>query len=236
MAKPLGNQFGKFNGKLGNKVYRKLYGKDSVSERPLTYNKSNSAASFKTHMRTKLNNKLAKAVKSDDILYDLWDKSKSLGANKNSLILKTNGTITTYEGLNLRNSITPIHKFVPYKYHSRIYFFKMKSFSLKRNSVFAEFKLNLAALKLPDLPFHCVCIIYLGRKDIYSSDDFTLLRFSGDVCLSQTEEYTKCKITIDKESLLLIKSFDVRIIYFAVVRYNTAGKHYEWSDTFAKKL
>lgn len=236
MAKPVGNQFGKFNGKLGNKVYRKLYGKESVSERPFAYNKSNSAASFKTHMRTKLNNKLAKAVKSDDILYDLWDKSKSLGANKNSRILKTNGTITTYEGLNLRNSITPIHKFVPDKYHSRIYFFKMKSFALKRNSVFAEFKLNLAALNLPDLPFHCVCIIYLGRKNIYSSDDFTLLRFSGDVCLSQTEEYTKCKITIDKESLLLIKSFDVRIIYFAVVRYNTAGKHYEWSDTFSKEL
>jgi len=236
MAKPVGNTFGKFNGKLGNKVHRKLYGKQSVSERPPTYNKSMSAGAFKTHMRTKLNNKLAKAIKSDDILYDLWDKSKSLGANKNSRILKTNATITTYEGLNLRNTITPVYKYVPDRFHPYIHFLKMKSLSLKRKSLIAEFNLSQDIVLSPEKPLHCVFMVYLSRNDIFTSDDFVVLKFFGDVNINQSDEFTKCKVKVDNESLELIDSFAKGIIYFAVVRFNESIKRYEWSNTVSKEI
>ena len=236
MAKPIGNQFAKFSGKLGNKVYRKLYGKQTVSERPPTYNKSMSAGSFKTHMRTKLNNKLAKAIKSDDILYDLWDKSKSLGANKNSRILKTNGNITTFEGLNLRNTITPVYKNVPAKFHTNLFFFKENSLSLKRKTLSAEFNFNLNSYKHTDIPFHCTFIVYLCRNDIFTSDDFEVLQFSGDVFLNNSDELPKCKIKVDDASMDIINSFPKGIIYFAVTRFNTAIQRYEWSNTISKEI
>ncbi len=98
---------GEVSGKIGNKVFRKMYGKTVVSERPLHYKAAKTPAARKVRNSFGMAVKLAKILISDTELNETWTAAKIEGVNSNQRIIKQN--IKLFDGglLTPRNKVTP---------------------------------------------------------------------------------------------------------------------------------
>ena len=98
---------GKFTGKLGNLVFRKLNGKDVVSIRSEHYKVSKSVAAVEARSNFAVTVKLAKAVNSDALLKRIWTLSKAEGTNSFQKLIKSNIKLVKEGSLTTSNKITP---------------------------------------------------------------------------------------------------------------------------------
>ena len=98
---------GEFSGKVGRLVYRKMYGKTVVSERPLNYQAAKTPAARKARKNFGMSVKLAQVLRADSKLDEAWSIAKINGVNSNQRIIKHN--IKLFDGglLTTRNKITP---------------------------------------------------------------------------------------------------------------------------------
>ena len=107
MASLNNSVLGEVSGKLGNKVFRKMYGKTVVSERPLHYKAAKTPAARKVRKSFGMSVKLAKTLIADPTLNEIWTAANIEGVNSNQRIIKHNIRLFDGGSLTPRNIMSP---------------------------------------------------------------------------------------------------------------------------------
>lgn len=223
---------GSFRGKVGDKIFRKLNGKTVVGQAPDNINICYSPGCLKTRHRFKITEDLAKTIKTDPLLYGLWDDVQPEGANKFSRIMKANLGVATFKGLNRANVITPNSETVPYRFRNYCTMLGVKSVGLNVDSVFAETKVYREKGDILVPPYTAYFIVYLG-KQINADDlsEYKFLPYEMEVTEESPAEYQRYEIVFDEETKLEISKYSYAVVLFALVKINEVSRKYEWSLT-----
>lgn len=221
-----------FRGKVGDKIYRKVNGKTVVGRNPEFINISNSQNSLKRRHLFKITEDLAKTIKSDDILYGIWDKMEPEGANKFSRIMKANLSHTTFKGLTRANVITPHQDTVPYRYRKYCTRLSKKSIVLTDNNLYAEMRVHRTNGEILISPYKAFFLVFLGRQNNPDAlSEYEILPYDINVEEESPDKYQRYEIAFDNGTKKLISSFDYAVVFFALAGYNQNVNKFEWSET-----
>lgn len=223
---------GSFRGKVGDKIYRKVNGKIVVAQAPEIINISNSIGCLKRRHIFKIAEDLSKTIKSDELLYGLWDKVQPVGANKFSRIMKANLSVINCKGINKRNVITPDSETVPYRFRNNCTLLAKKSIGINSDGVFAEVKISRENCDILVPPYTAYFVIYLG-KQIKEDDlpEYEYLPFDIYVAEESQDKYQRFEIVFSDETKNIISKYSYAVILFALVKLNSHTNKYEWSKT-----
>ncbi len=98
---------GELSGKLGNKVFRVMNGKNFVSDRPLNYKPAKTPAAKKVRSSFGTAVELSKKLITDPMLKEVWASAKIAGFKPYNKIIKHNIKLINSGTLTERNKITP---------------------------------------------------------------------------------------------------------------------------------
>jgi hypothetical protein len=223
---------GSFRGKVGDKIYRKVNGKTVVVQAPEFINVSNSNGCLKSRHAFRIAEDLSKTIKSDELLYGLWDKVKPSGNNKFSRIMKANLGVINEKGINERNVITPDSETVPSRFRNNCTLLSKKSLGLNRDGLYAEVKVHRENADILAPPYSAYFVVYLGKQDNPESlPEYKFLPFDINVDEESDNEYQSFEIVFDEAAKELILKYSYATILFALVKINNQTKKYEWSKT-----
>lgn len=228
---------GSFRGKTGDKIYRKVNGRIVVSQTPVFINVSQTIGCLNSRFRFKIVEDLAKTIKTDDLLYGLWDKVKPVGANKFSRIIKANLSRAKYKGLNSSNVITPRPETVPSRFRKNCVLLGKKSIGMNNDCVYAEVKFDHFCCDVLRPPYVAYFLVFLGKQ---ASDEelpkYEFLAFNCYVADKSEEEIQRYEIVFDDETKNIIRKYTYSTVLFAIVKINDKNNIYEWSRTEAVEV
>lgn len=223
---------GSFRGKVGDKIYRKVNGKTVVSQAPEFINVSNSIGCLKIRHAFRIAEDLSKTIKSDELLYGLWDKVKPIGNNKFSRIMKANLGVINVKGVNERNVITPDSETVPHRFRNNCTLLSKKSLGLNPDGVYAEVKVHREFTDILAPPYTAFFVVYLGKQNSQEDlPEYEFLPFDINVDEESSDEYQRFEIVFDDSTKELIRKYSYTTVLFALVKINNQTKKYEWSKT-----
>jgi predicted DNA-binding antitoxin AbrB/MazE fold protein len=228
---------GSIRGKVGDKIYRKVNGETVVGQVPEFINVSYSPGCLKTRFRFKVSEELSKVIKSEELLYGIWDKMKPVGANKFSRIMKANSGIATSKGLNISNVITPKQITVPHRFRKFCTRLGKNSIGLTVDSLYAEMRVHRSNNILLVPPYTAYFILYLARKH-HSEDfpEFKIMPFKINVQEETTEIFQHYETKFDEQTKDIIRQYNEAVVFFALVKFNDEVNKYEWSETVSLEV
>ncbi len=107
MALVINTVVGEVSGKMGNKVFRIMHGKNFVSDRPLNYKAAKTPAARKARSSFGMGVNLAKKLITDTALKEVWSAAKIEGTDSYHKIIIQNSKFIKEGKLTDRNKITP---------------------------------------------------------------------------------------------------------------------------------
>ncbi len=107
MALLVNTVVGEVTGKMGNKVFRIMNGKNFVSDRPLHYKAAKTPAAKQTRGNFRMGVKLSAKLISDPALKEVWSAAKIQGTDSYHRILSQNSKLINAGSLTDRTKITP---------------------------------------------------------------------------------------------------------------------------------
>ena len=210
---------GEVRGKVGNKVYKSRKGKSYIASVPSEYTMSMEPREVEKRSRFSVNTRFAKAIKSSDILYSIWDKKKAPASSAWNKICKVNFKLCGIERPTDKNVITPAGGF--------------KLPVLNIAEVQDGIEADIGEIKLSteekDVLFIMIVSFYepVAKEEKY----FNLL-----VLKEGKRNNNKLTFTFDLSQKLIAEKYKHKTVYMAAIILDESGNVVRWSGSFAVEV
>jgi hypothetical protein len=211
--------FGEVIGRYGDWVGRVRYGKYYIASRPSKYRMSKAPHEVDKRNRFKVNGLFAKAIKSNELLYNVWYKNRAPATTAYNKICKVNFKRCGTARPTADNLITP-----------------PDGFDLKITSA-EDFDDRIEAELVPfeilenekRVVFTLIVSFYEPMKKEYDS-------FKAKVIKNYDLDDLKLTFTFDSVEKQIAKRYNKKTIFMAVITEDEKGNVLRWSDTVARDL
>lgn len=217
---------GEVNGRIGNVVIRKMYGKNFVSFRPKHYKKSKSIEARSVRSKFAVQSKLASLVNRVSLLSEAWSQYRLSSISAFHKILKTNLAINTNEALSTKHLIVPpssLSLISKLQFEDGMFLVSLENLSIltdESNSLKGE--------------LYIILVLYQSYVLLYHTSNF--LHF-----ITSIDSIENCKdaistITINTETQftqLVSKKF---IAHAAAIWKNPDSSTLQWSKTYSQEF
>ncbi len=229
MAILKGGSLGSTSGKLGNKVYRVMNGKNFVSFRPDKYNISQSKAAVSHRAKFSIMIEFAKYVNSIPTLKQIWKAPRIKGTTSFNRIVMYNSKYVCDKSPTVNNIITPSSSIVT----KNIVQFPFKEFHFSKEACIIKiFMMNSSSSfeynQDYTLTFVLLFVEPKRKKDKY----FTLDHFEESYSI--TKDLSEINIELNEEVSGNLNKYKKIIIYFSASRKVDGRLKYIWSSSYSK--
>jgi hypothetical protein len=208
---------GEVSGKIGDKVFRQMYGKTVVSERPQNYKAAKTPSARKARSSFGMAVKLAKKLIADPELNEIWTAAKIDGVNSNQRILKHNLKLFDGGSLTPRNIITPEGLFL-----------KVESSSFQNQII--HLSLNCPAENNLTFPAELFLLYYFEKENKSIVLNRTVITESSAGGIYEID------INPDKYLLRLLQKDPEPLLFIAMAAQTAGKKKPYWTSTAAMAL
>ena len=229
MARLKGGSLGRTSGKLGNKVYRVMNGKNFVSYRPDKYNISQSKAAISHRAKFSIMIEFAKYINSISTIKQIWKAPRIKGTTSFNRIVMYNSKFVCDKSPTVNNIITPSNSIV----NKNIIQFPFKEFHFSKEIGIIKIIMMNSSSSFEynqdyTLTFVLMCQEPKRKKDKF----FTLDHFEESYSI--TKDLSEINIELNEELSVSLHKYKKLIIYFSASRKVDGRLKYIWSSSCSK--
>ncbi len=231
MARLKGGSLGRTSGKLGNKVYRVMNGKNFVSYRPDKYNISQSKAAVSHRTKFSVMIEFAKYINSISTLKQIWNAPRIKGTTSFNRIVMFNSKLVSDSSPTIHNIITPSSSIAT----KNIIHFPLKEFHFSKEArIIKIVMMNSSSLFEYNLEYTLTFVLMCLEPKRKSNKYFTLDHFEESYTINKN--LSEIDIDLNEELNSKLNKYKKIIIYFSASRKVEGRLKYIWSSSFAKEF
>jgi hypothetical protein len=210
--------FGEIRGRVGNIVGKVRNGKQYIASRPSKYTMSKAPHEVDKRNKFKVNGLFAKAIKENNILYNIWDKEKAPAASAYNKICKINFKLCGSDRPSVQNKITP------------------GGFDLPVESItYQQDKIEVELMPFDILPDE-KRVIFILLVSFYDPKKKELPYFSFKQITGYELDELKLTFNFNTTDKQLANMYNKRTVFLATVTEDANGNIMRWSEAVSREL
>ena len=231
MARLKGGSLGRTSGKLGNKVYRVMNGKNFVSYRPDKYNISQSKAAVSHRAKFSVMIEFAKYINSIPTIKQIWNAPRIKGTTSFNRIVMYNSKFVCDKSPTVNNIITPSNGIVT----KNIIHFPFNNFHFSKEAgIIKIVMMNRNNAFVYNQNYTITFVLMCKEPKRKTNKYFTLDHFEESYSIDKN--LSEINIELNEELIGNLNKYKKIIIYFSASRKVEGRLKYTWSSSFAKEF